>query len=605
MQEVAGESQPFVCSLRPLQGCGYGLRQKVMVGTIQVDPALSSRLDEMMLAAQELCSGSSFYSPAWENPTQCRAVEKVIYIYFLLQQCVKIPVFEEYRLSPEAAHSRCDRADVSAISSCRLVLPYWTVAASQAVLSWMFAAVTRVQDRPDVGDLLMRIGPMGLYGTNAYPFLRAGWQRGIHTGQLVGRVMQFGLGAQSRWLDSSMTDRTSAIGLRLSKKKNLTNRLLSQFGFPVPKQMVVNDLPQARRAAAQLGMPVVIKPLDQDQGRGVCVGLADDDEIEQAFQSAAAYGPAVIVEECCQGRDYRLTVFQDALVKVMQRTPLSVVGDGRSSIAELLDRKRQEVHRLRGPALNKDDPYAVDSEILRTIRRQGYGLDAVPPEDRIVPLRGKANLSAGGSQALVPLASVHPDNIRLAISLTSLLRLDCCGIDLLIADIRQSWLQVGCHIIELNAQPQIGVDHAPEVYGQILQQLLPDPAPSLSLILDAFGSEPSSCLTSEHPIVQRLCAEGAAPVVVASSTHLWRESQLIQVSPQSPGAAIQAALQDPAARSLILIMSVADCLARGLPTHRIDRIVCVISNPGDAAQAAQLDGIRVLAPEVPLSLVTP
>lgn len=590
------------CQLRALPGRGFGLRQKIMLGTITLDAALAPRLDQLLSAVLEV-STNRFYRPQWDASVDATPILNFFHLYFLLQQSVRIPVFEEYRLAPKTPGP----ADALAVGvdTFNAVLPYWDVHASRTVISWIVDAVRPSASVPDVGGLLDRIARHGLSGLNAYPFLRAGWQQGIHTGQLVGRVMQFGLGAQSRWLDSSMTDRTSAIALRLSKKKNLTNRLLSQLGFPVPKQRVVTDLPQARRAAAELGMPVVIKPLDQDQGRGVCVGLADDDEIEEAFQSAAAYGPVVLVEECCQGRDYRLTVFQDALVKVMQRTPLSVVGDGRSSISELLNRKRQEVRRLQGPALNEDDPYAVDSEILRTIRRQGYGLDAVPPEDQIVPLRGKANLSAGGSQSLVPLASVHPDNVRLAIAVTSLLRLDCCGIDLLIADIRESWLQIGCHIIEVNAQPQIGVVYAPEVYGLMLQQLLPDPAPSLSLILDAFGSQPSSCLTPGHPIVQRLCAEGTAPVVVASSTHLWRDSQLIQVAAQSPGAAIQAALQDPAARSLILIMSVADCLATGLPTHRIARIACVTSDPGDAAQVAQLEGIRALAPEVPLSLVTP
>ena len=587
--------------LRALPGTGFGLRQKIMIGTITMDNALSPRLDQIIKSAIETFP-DPFYHPEWEATLDEVSALKFIHLYFLLQQSVKIPVFEEFKLRAISPNSGSKVS--TGIHTYEVALPYWNIHASKTVISWIYDTMRLPESAPDVGGLHRRISSHGLLGLNAYPFVRAGWQKKIHTSQLIGRVIQFGIGAQSRWIHSSITDRTSAIGVKLCKNKNLTNHLLTQLGFPVPKQIVATNLQRAKEASSKLGMPVVIKPLDQDQGRGVCVGLYDDDEVEQAFKTAAAYGPAVIVEECCQGRDYRLIVFQGMLVKVMQRTPLSVAGDGRSSIAELLERKRKVFQKPWISGLKKDDRFAVDNEILRTIRRQGYELDFVPQKNQTVPLRSNANLSTGGSQALIPLDSVHPDNARLAISLTSILRLDCCGIDLLTTDIRQSWLQVGCHIIELNSQPQIGVKYDPDVYGQILQQLLSKPAPSLLLILDAFGSEPSSNLTPDHPIMQQLCVEDAS-VVIASSTHLWRDSQLIQVSPQTPGATIQAALRDPAARSLVLIMSVADCLAQGLPTHKIDKIFCVTSIPGGAKQVKQLNALRALAAGVPLTLLTP
>jgi len=596
----------FECSLRAMPGCGYGLRQKILVGILRLDPSVAPRLERILIAARKI-SESSFYRPAWDVPSEAEAILKLIYLYFLLQQCVRIPVFEEYRL--EALSSGSGAADATdshspRLVSYRLVLPYWQLHASKVVIAWMRSASAQSQGRPDLGGLVKRIACFGLPGTNAYPFLRAGWQQGIHCSQVAGRVIQFGLGRQSRWMDSSMTDRTSAISASLARRKNETNQLLGRLGLPVPKQIVVSNLQQARQAAVRLGTPVVIKPLDQEQGRGVSVGVVDDAELAEAFEAAAAYGPKLIVEEFCEGLDYRLTVFQDVLVKVMQRAPLSVVGDGRTSIEALLSRSQEEARQQQGLALSVGKAYAVDAEILRTLRHQGYGLDTVPPRQQVVALRRKANLSAGGRQTLVPVASVHPDNVRLAVSLTSLLRLDCCGIDLIIPDIRRSWLQVGCHVIELNAQPQIGVVNAPEVYGEILQQMLTKPAPSVQLILDAASSEPASLITAQHPVVQQLSAACASPVVVATSMQLWRDAQLIHGSKHRPGATIQAALHDAEAQSLILIMTLSECLARGLPTHRIDRIVCLVREATDAGVEAQLHRIRRLAPGFPLSVVS-
>jgi cyanophycin synthetase len=372
----------------------------------------------------------------------------------------------------------------------------------------------------------------------------------------------------------------------------------------MPKQIIVTEQQQAKQASIELGMPVVIKPLCQDQGRGVSVGLDDEHEVGEAFELAAAYGPEVIIEEFCKGLDYRLTVFQGAVVKIMQRTPLSVVGDGRSSIADLLRQKEEMALKERGPSTSAESPYAVDSEILQTIRRQGYALDDVPLEHKLVAMRRKANLSAGGSQTLVPISSVHPDNIRLAVYLATLLRLDCCGIDLIIPDICQSWLQVGCHVIELNAQPQVGVAHAPEVYGEILQQMLSGRAPSVQLILDLSSSGPLSCISTEDPLVQRLSAAGPSPVVLATSTNLWKDLQLIQSTPHDQGSAIQSALLDPTARSIILIMSLTEFLSRGLPTHRIDKILCLTRQVLPAVASQRLKSIRAIAPDIPLTVVS-
>lgn len=570
-----------------------------MAGSIRMDPSRTPRLEEILSAAEEL-STNTYYKPALGIPTEAPWILKAIYLYFLLHQYAKIPVFEEYRLESLPADQEAGRSGGRAIDAYTVALPYWKAEASRAVIGFISSALTLTETMPDIRGFIRQIGKMGLIGTNAYPFLRAAWQHKIHYRGVTGRIIQFGLAAQSRWMDSSCTDRTSAISAHLSMNKGVTNQLLAQLGFPVPRQVVVSSLREAQQAAVDLGLPVVVKPIGQDQGRGVSVGPNSHDEVIQAYELAASYGQRVLVEQLCRGQDYRLTVFEDRVVKVMHRTPLSVVGDGRSTIKMLLKRKEESALKERGPSPGSNNPYEVDDDMRWTLNRQGYQLADVPRQHEMVRLRGKANLSAGGSQELIPFFDIHPDNLRLAVSIAKLLRLDLCGIDLIIPDIRGSWLLGGCYVIEVNVQPQIGVLHAPEVYGEVLQKMLGNTSPSAQLVLDISAPDRHTDIGMDDTIVQQLCATVMSPTVVASSTSIWKDQQQIQSSPHDSGSLIEVALLDPTARSLLFIMSLGEYLHQGLPTHQIERIVCVTRNTNPSLISERLRSVRTLAPGVPL-----
>lgn len=592
-------------SLRALRGFGYGLRQKTMVGSIRADEALNPRLDEILKAVEDY-STNNYYKPGQPLDTANTAIAKLFRLYLLAHQYAKIPVFEELKLRPTDQAQGLDNPSLSRANIYQVALPYWDLNASRDVISWIATTAQVHQGTPDIQSLLNRIGRHGLHGTNAYPFLKAAWQQRAHYSQVAGRTMQLGLGAQSRWMNSSLTDRTPGIAVSIARNKHTTNQLLGRLGFPVPRQVVVTSLEQASHAAAQLDCPVAIKPQDQDQGRGVSVGLSNQDDIEIAYKLAAQYSSSVIVEQTCTGIDYRITVFEGKVVKVMQRTPLTVRGDGHSSITSLLKQAEELSLKEQGPALQQSNPYLVDNEILQTIQHQGYGLNDTPPKGLDVPLRRKANLSTGGTQTLITIATIHPDNIHLAVSATKLLRLDFCGIDLIMPDIRKSWLDVGGHIIELNAQPQLGVRYAPEVYAEIVDQMLIGHTPSVQLVLDLTTHDSPTAITAKHPTVQGLTAGLMPPVVVASSTHLWKDSQLIQSNQQAPGATIQAALHEPTAHSLIFIMGVQELLDHGLPTHQIKTIHCMSeATMHPAILAQQLKQIQAIAPNTSLHLVRP
>ncbi len=66
-----------------------------------------------------------------------------------------------------------------------------------------------------------------------------------------------------------MTSQTGALGVDIAQDKKLTNRLLAATGVPVPRSEVVRGVDEAAAAAARIGYPVAMKPLDGNHGRGV------------------------------------------------------------------------------------------------------------------------------------------------------------------------------------------------------------------------------------------------------------------------------------------------------------------------------------------------
>jgi len=140
------------------------------------------------------------------------------------------------------------------------------------------------------------------------------------------QLVQFGYGANQRRIQTSHTDRTSNIGMRISGDKQLTKEMLSSFGVPVPLGRLVKDIESLFKAIKKIGYPIVLKPVGANNGNGVSVNISNSDDAVRAFGAAARFsGPVgVIVEKFIAGSDYRLLVINHKLVAAAKRTPASV-----------------------------------------------------------------------------------------------------------------------------------------------------------------------------------------------------------------------------------------------------------------------------------------
>lgn len=332
-------------------------------------------------------------------------------------------------------------------------------------------------------DTFIRYAQRRAFGPSTASLVKAAEARDIPWIRLNRQsLVQFGHGRYQQRIQATTTGKTSNIGVELASDKEETNGILRDLGLPVPMQRMVNNSSDAKRAAKRIGFPVVLKPLAGNHGRGVSINLKTKKEVEVAFDKAREHGRNVIVEGYIEGFDHRLLVVNDKLVAAAKRMPGHVVGDGKSTIEELVDIVNSDPRRGVGheKVLTRLD---FDHQAERLLKKLGYDRNTVPKKDEVVFLRSTANLSTGGT-AIDVTDIIHPDNRVMAERTIKAIGLDIGGVDFLTDDISQSYRETGGGICEVNAGPGFRMHVAPsegtsrDVAGPVIDMLFPRDTPS-------------------------------------------------------------------------------------------------------------------------------
>ncbi|MFZ2295489.1 MAG: cyanophycin synthetase, partial [Polaromonas sp.] len=249
--------------------------------------------------------------------------------------------------------------------------------------------------------------------------------RGIPYRRLTkGSMVQFGWGSRQRRIQAAEIDATSAVAESIAQDKDLTKKLLHAAGVPVPLGRPVNDLEDAWSAAQKIGMPVVVKPQDGNQGKGVTVNITTRAHLEIAYRSAAEYGE-VMVEKFLPGCDFRLLVVGNKLVAASRREPPQVVGDGLHTVSELVDIVNEDPRRGEGHATSLTK-IRFDDIAIGQLDVQGLKPESIPAKGQRVLLRHNANLSTGGTATDVT-DDVHPAVAARAVAAAQMVGLHICG----------------------------------------------------------------------------------------------------------------------------------------------------------------------------------
>lgn len=289
-------------------------------------------------------------------------------------------------------------------------------------------------------------------GKSTVPLLRAAHSSQIPFFHLGHGIYQLGTGAKALLFQNSSVESDSMIGAKISQDKLITKHFLRQLGFPSPRGQYIRSIEEAQKITLAWKKPVVIKPQNCDRGEGITLNIQSPNEIPAAFAKAQQFSKAVLIEEMVPGICHRIGVVDGEILYVTKRNPKFITGDGRLSIAQLMDQANsQELHKA--PYIRKI-PFALDEEALAHLSFQGYDPNHIPHNQERIHIRPTESSAWGGiAEDLTNV--IHPHNAALAIQVTQALRLTVCGLDFMSSDISVPWYEnQGC-IIEVNFSPLI------------------------------------------------------------------------------------------------------------------------------------------------------
>jgi cyanophycin synthetase len=316
------------------------------------------------------------------------------------------------------------------------------------------AALTELKDL----DEDVRLGP------STGSIVHAAIARGIPYRRLTeGSLVQLGWGSRQRRIQAAETDCSSAIAEAIAQDKHLTKKLLDAAGVAVPFGREVSNVEEAWAATLEIAGPVVVKPKDGNQGKGVTVNIVTREQLNDAFVAASKISSEVLVERFITGSDFRLLVVGNQMVAAARRDPPIVLGDGVRTVRALVEQVNIDPRRGSGHATSLTK-IRIDDIALGTLAEQNLNADSVPSKGQRVVMRSNANLSTGGSATDVT-DDVHPELAATAVAAAQMIGLDICGVDVMCDSVLHPLEAQGGGIVEVNAAPGLRM-HLQPSYGK-------------------------------------------------------------------------------------------------------------------------------------------
>ncbi len=391
-------------------------------------------------------------------------------------------------------------------------------------------------------------------------------------------LVQFGHGKYQKRIQATVTSDTGTISTSLASDKEGTHSLLKDMGLPVPKQIMFSTEDAAVNAARKIGYPVVVKPLDANHGRGISINLTNDEQVRKAFHIAKEQGSSrrVLVESFVTGFDHRMLVINNELVAVAKRVPGNVIGDGKSTIAELIDIVNSDPRRGIGheKVLTRLE---INSQAKRLMADAGYDEKTVLKKDEQFFLCATANLSTGGT-AIDLTDVVHPDNREMAIRAVRAVGLDIGGVDFLTDDITHSYKDVGGAIVEINAGPGFRMHVAPsegeprDVAGKVLDMLYPPGAPGRIPVAAVTGTNGKTTTTR---MLAHILKTSGHVVGMTSTGGIQIDGRVTVKGDMTGPHSAQIVLRDPTIDFAVLETARGGILRAGLGYSECDVAACI------------------------------
>ena len=242
--------------------------------------------------------------------------------------------------------------------------------------------------------------------------------------------------------------------LRRARDKPAVSRLLREHGLPVPDQQAFSfvDFETAAAFLRDRGGPCVVKPADGATGSGVTTEVRSRADLVRAIIRAGRDTDDLIIERQVAGRVYRILLLDGELLDAIERLPPRVVGDGRSTIGQLVhaeNKRRIEAGGADGLSLLK-----VDLDCVMTLRSSGNHLRTVPPLGATVAVKTATNQNGSADNRSV-VDEISPALVDQARRAAALVGVRLAGVDIVTPDPTTTLEAAGGVIVEVNGDPGV------------------------------------------------------------------------------------------------------------------------------------------------------
>jgi cyanophycin synthetase len=411
-------------------------------------------------------------------------------------------------------------------------------------------------------------------------------------------MVQLGYGVHQKRIQATLSSFSGILAVELACDKEGTKTILKDGGIPVPRGTVIQYLDELPAAIEEVGgFPIVIKPLDGNHGRGISIDVKNQQEAEEAYDlaSAASKTRSVIVERYYKGSDHRILVINGKVAAVAERIPAHVVGDGRSTIEELIEITNRDPNRGDGHA-NVLTKITIDKTALNVLGKQGYELTSILPQGAIAYLRATANLSTGGI-AVDRTDEIHPENVWIAQRVAKLIGLDIAGIDVVTDDIRKPLKEVDGVIVEVNAAPGFRMHVAPSrglprnIAAPVIDMLFPPGTPSRVPILAITGTNGK---TTTSRLISHICRQTGKVVGFTTTDGVYIDDYLVEKGDNTGPYSAGMILKEPTVEIAVLETARGGILRSGLAFNQCD-VGVVLNVAADHLGIGDIDTIEQMA----------
>lgn len=304
--------------------------------------------------------------------------------------------------------------------------------------------------------------------TTAELTLMASEKYGITYREIPGtRIMELTYNGEKTYFQAQNPFRQSCIALYATSNKTIEKGLLMEAGISVAKGYTISKTDSKdywKELYDSVSHPLVLKPTHGTQGRSVYTNINDYETFEKAVMEVLPDHPAmaagVIVETMFDGEEYRVLTTREKVIGIINRKPANVVGDGHSTIQQLIDIKNQDPRRKNDPN-NFLVTINVDQHVKSYMATQNVTLDTVLEGGKQLFLRKNSNISTGGDSIDVTDIA-HPDVADICLRATRAFPgLEIAGVDFMTKDITKPQTPESYIVVEVNNSPGFSIHDLP------------------------------------------------------------------------------------------------------------------------------------------------